>query len=584
MSRAEWRRRERARQRGRLDPYEVRRLNEARRLPADHPSASGEEPRYTDPGRGWRLLALLRRCGVVEELQRRLGVHPGRGSRLGVEALVLAILVASWEVRSYRRTDVCAVLNGLDASLAHAVGLCDDETRPPVSYSVTCKQIKRVENALRDGWVTSDGATRDLAWLTRTLLDATIPAKVRQWVTAAALDSTFLATWAVSRRFSPDPVAEHRQAARDAPDLPEPELSDAAGSGDDGWVGDDGRLIPGADRDARYGYRSATSKTPARRAYGYDMHIAVAVRGAHWSGDPRRLALGESVAAYICALRVVGASTDPGPVGRGVIDETLRQAPNLSEVIADRAYTTKRTTFNRPLRARGLDVVMDYPITQVARPRAIMAGRQDQALINHCGTLLPAWAPEGLHAPAGDLTPAQRTAFYTQRARFRWLPHQHLTGGRIQLRCPQCAGRVATDANTRKPTRRPALGAPYIAGTGREYCCEGLVTADADQLDNYQNVPYGTAAWQRSYGRRNQVENTNSRLRDKGALEPGACRALGVIARTICALAAAVTYNLALAPAETPDSTPAPVENPLVVGRGHTPDANFGPFGSRAPP
>ena len=106
----------------------------------------------------------------------------------------------------------------------------------------------------------------------------------------------------------------------------------------------------------------------------------------------------------------------------------------------------------------------------------------------------------------------------------------------------------------------------------------------ADQLDNYQNVPYGTAAWQRSYGRRNQVENTNSRLRDKGALEPGACRALGVIARTICALAAAVTYNLALAPAETPDSTPAPVENPQVPGPGHIADANSGPFGSRAPP
>ncbi|MCY4631014.1 MAG: hypothetical protein OXE75_09065 [bacterium] len=143
---------------------------------------------------------------------------------------------------------------------------------------------------------------------------------------------------------------------------------------------------------------------------------------------------------------------------------------------------------------------------------------------------------------------------------------------------------MATDANTREPTRGPGVDAPYIAGVGREYCCRGPLAADAGQLDNYQNVPYGTAAWQRSSRRPNQVENTNSRLRDKGALEPGACRALGVIARTICALAAAVTYNLALAPTESPDSVPVPVENPRMAGRGHAPGANSGPFPSRAPP
>ena len=71
-------------------------------------------------------------------------------------------------------------------------------------------------------------------------------------------------------------------------------------------------------------------------------------------------------------------------------------------------------------------------------------------------------------------------------------------------------------------------------------------TLNSNQLANYQNVPYGTAAWQRGYSRRNQVENTNSRLRDKGTLEAGACRALGILPRTIAAVAAAVTCNLAL--------------------------------------
>ena len=267
----------------------------------------------------------------------------------------------------------------------------------------------------------------------------------------------------------------------------------------------------------------------------------MAVRSAHWSGDPTRLTLGDPTPAYICALAFVAASTNPGPVGREVIAEMILHAPNLQEVVADRGYTPKRDSFVRRLRERGLDVIMDYSSVEVARPKAITAGRQQQPVINHCGTLLPSWVPEALHSPPDGTEPQQRTDFYDQRCRWRYSPHQRLRDGSIQMRCPQCAGRVKTNARTRNPRRRRAAGSvPYLAGITTEHCCDGLVTLNSTQLANYQNVPYGTTAWKHSYGRRNQIENTNSRLRHKGALLAGTCRSLSRTPRAIAALAQAV--------------------------------------------
>ena len=236
---------------------------------------------------------------------------------------------------------------------------------------------------MRDGWTSPGGEDRDLAWLTRMLLDATIPRDQRRSITAVALDSTFVETWAVTQDFTPDAVAQHRLAARQTPDLPEPEPQQPQASGAVGTIGADGRLIRSADPDARSGYHSATSKRPAGLGLGYDFHIAVATRGAHWNGDPTRLTLTDPTPAYICALAFVAAATNPGPVGHATIEDTIRHAPNLQEVIADLGYTIKRTSFVRALRERGLDVVMDYTSTEIARPEAATAGRHQQPLINH---------------------------------------------------------------------------------------------------------------------------------------------------------------------------------------------------------
>ncbi len=449
MNRAEHRRREHAKRKGRLDGDARRLLNAARRLPEDHPSATTATPTYTDPRRAHRYLDVVRRSGVGEELQRWLGAHPGPKSRLNVEALLVAVLLAGEEKKNYLRSDICAVINSFDATLAYTLGLCDEHTRRPVSYHTTQKQLRRLELAVRDGWTSPCGKKRDLAWLTRTLLDATIPRDQRRSITAVALDSTFVETWAVTRDFTPDAVAQHRLAARQIPDLPEPEPLRPDGSGAIGTIGPDGRLIRSADTDARPGYHSATSKRPAGLGLGYDFHVAVAVRGAHWSGDPTRLTLTDLPPAYICALAFVAASTNPGPVGREAIEDTTRHAPNLQEVVADLGYTLKRTNFVRHLRERGLDVVMDYRSTEVARPKAVTAGRHQQPVIDHCGTLLPSWVPEALHTPPEGPTSHNAPTSTTSAAAGATRPTS--TCATAQSRC---AAPNAPDAST--PTPVPA--------------------------------------------------------------------------------------------------------------------------------
>ncbi len=82
----------------------------------------------------------------------------------------MAVLLAAEEKKNYLRSDICAVINGFDAAIAYTLGLCDADTRRPVSYHTTQKQLRRLELAVRDGWTSAGGETRDLAWLTRTLL------------------------------------------------------------------------------------------------------------------------------------------------------------------------------------------------------------------------------------------------------------------------------------------------------------------------------------------------------------------------------------------------------------------------------
>ena len=529
-----------------LNRYEADMINDARCLPDDHSSWDIEFPIWTDVDQTQPVLDVLRQSGLVGELEKRLRSHPGRKSRLSVEALLLGVVLAASIKKSYRRADVCAVLNGLDAKVGYALGLWTRDHFEPVTYEMVRKQLKRLENTLAEGWTGPNGRKRDLAWFCHTFIAATIPDRYRPTIEAVAVDSTVSPTWAVTRdfRLEKDALAEHRLASLETPDLPEPELPTTGGTGGGrvGSVGPDGRLIRTADIDARPTYKSATSAEAAQLVTGYDLHIATAVRSATWTGDPNRVALGPAPLPFITAVHMAPGATNPGPIGLFLVEQTKEIAARVGEAVLDRAYSAKRQKLVRPLHEQGVNVVMDYTSTEINKPKLVKVGRKGQRLLVSCGTLFSPWLPKKMQVPPDKATPAELAEWYTERAQWRWTPNQNLKGGGKQFRCAQCAGRVTTSAKTRNG-RATAGDGPFLT-IGDEYCCYGLASVRLDLLDAYQDIPYGTPASKQSYGRRNRVETRNSVLKDKGALSAGWCRAFGLAAQTVGALALAVAHNL----------------------------------------
>ncbi|MDE0134177.1 MAG: hypothetical protein OXH86_04015 [Acidimicrobiaceae bacterium] len=74
--------------------------------------------------------------------------------------------------------------------------------------------------------------------------------------------------------------------------------------------------------------------------------------------------------------------------------------------------------------------------------------------------------------------------------------------------------KIAATATSNNRNDAPLLPAPK----GKKICCEGHITISLELPDKCQDTPYGSAAWFRSYGRRNQVENANKELRRTSGL------------------------------------------------------------------
>ena len=573
-----------------LNRKETDLINDARCLPDDHSSSDVEEPIWSVPRQTKPVLDVIRESGLLPELEKRLSGHPGKQSRLSIGALLLGIILAAGLKNSYRRADICAVLNGLDAKVGYELGLWSPEDIRPIAYDAVRKQIKRLEDGLDEGWTGRDGTPRDLAWFCHTFIAATIPHKYRQMIEAISLDSTVSPTWAITHdyRKEKDALAEYQLESLETPDLPEPELPAPTTSQTRkvGKRGPDGRIQRSKDFAARPTYKSATSNEPAHIVVGYDVHLATAVRSVTWTGDPNKVAFGPAPPAFITSISVAPGATNPGPIGVGIVEQSLRIAPRLGEVVLDRGYSTKREKFVRPLHALGINVVMDYTSTDIDHPKLIKVGRKGQRLLASCGDLFSPWLPEDKQIPPENADPD----WYADRALWRWKPNQNLQNGGKQFLCPQCAGKVATTAKTRI-TRAPNSDGPFLS-IEDEYCCLGLASVSLALLDSFQRIPYGTLAWKQSYGRRNIIEKSNAMLKDKGGLQAGWCRAFGLAAHTIGALALAVVHNLKelkrelkrlLSRQKRNGATPEPALNGTVPAS-TTEDSPSNTLSTRAPP
>ena len=147
--------------------------------------------------------------------------------------------------------------------------------------------------------------------------------------------------------------------------------------------------------------------------------------------------------------------------------------------------------------------------------------------------------------PPIHLTGKKLAKWYAERAKYLWKPiGKPDKNGAIRFRCPQCDGRVKTNAKTRISSKRFQRKAPYATTIDQEYCCQGTITIPVEKLDTYQHIPFGTPAWKKRYGGRGQIENLNSLVKNDGGLKDGWCRAFGKAAHNFGLLALLIAHNL----------------------------------------
>ena len=473
MSRPERRRTERQEQKCDLPltATEIVRLNAQRALPSDHPNADKDYPIMSPMDLSWHAIDVIERSGVLPPLERKLRHHPGEKSALSILALLVVMVVAAFVKPSYRRSDLCAVVNGLEAEVAWELGLCTRVARKLFTYNVVVNQCIRLERALLEGWVDEDGTVCDQNWFAHSLLKANITPEEAEQITSIAIDSTFLLAWAVPQGY---------------PEGEEPPSGQRS-----------------ADPDATFGHRSATAKRKAGLRLGFDLHVVTGVRGGKgWRGNPTDANLeDENVPLVPLHMMLVPADPNVAPIALECIEWAKRLAPNIREVLADPIYTMKYPTLNRNLHQEAMRVVMTMDEREVTRVRELMLGNNKHRLIEHCGTFFGWWLPEELHRPPSGLTGKKLRHWYDRRAVCRYSIDQVLGDGSIRLWCPQCAGRVRSNLKTRNPKAKPRKGAPFIARTDNsEWCCPGRVTVPVEHLDRFQSIPYGTTAWRQSQG------------------------------------------------------------------------------------
>lgn len=551
----------------------ARQISATRRLPGDFPvvrrnDALTDEFMPVAEGVFRRCERWLDRSRLAVEIEQRLHAHPAPPSRLPVKAALMGMVLTLHVTGGYERTDVCKILCGLTARQAHRIGLCHPDTGyVRFSYEMAQTQVKRIEDALHDGWhVPADEGDdkrieRNLAWFAETAISHSIPEAHKDRIAAVALDSTAVPTWARAQVHGKEDDLQEQLRLNPPPPTP-PGQPPAVGD-----IGPHGRVRRTNCPDALPAY------TADRIVSGFDGHMVTAIRDANWHGDPDNIDIGAEVIPYILSVVVMPGQVEYAQSGVQALQTARLNAPNADEVIVDMGYS-QIPDFLRGVRRLGYEPIFDYksepggtdkPNQKVHMVRIGTAGGGEAVLMND-GVLMPIWTPAEWQKPPIELKGDALAEWRANRYRlFAYVCIGTNADGSYRVKCPQCAGKIRTTARTRS-TANKAASKPAKPRTKRtpgpkprqlprikiddshEFCCGGVRTirpeTAAGQLVQYQHIPHGTPAWKQRYGYRNPSEGTNSRLKNQGTLRPGWCKALGIAATTVGAVLGAVVFNL----------------------------------------
>ena len=500
---------------GQLTDAEIVARQKAHREPPGHPQSTVF--RKTPDGRHIRELKMLfEAAGVLPYLERKLR-RSGPKPRLSVRTLLIALFYVAGEWNTYWRTHVANFLASLEPQDAVDLGVQPlDALLKPISYDVVCKQARRLEQALREGWTDEDGTECGLRWFTTALIYASVPPRIARVIENVAMDATAVRSWA--RWKQPDEDGRH-----------------------------------GSDPDATLSHRSGNSEHGPGPFLGYFLTTGIAVRSWHLTRSTKTVKFGPPVPPYVVSLIFETAAASVATTGIDAMEDALSLCPNISRLVVDRGYSQLGPSFNRRIRAMNIDIAMDYKEPARTGVKPVRLGPSGYPAFFHAGTFLHACTPPSWRKPPAGLKGEELREFYTERAQhFGLRVHRHLDGGAKQLSSPTRDGRLNIDPNRTAGPRRQPLYPPaadltrIFKNLPQEILHQGLITAIVEDLDYFQWPPWGTPLHDQVYGQRNPAENIFAQIKDENGLSKKVNRIMGSAARHIMCLARCIWYNLIL--------------------------------------
>lgn len=539
-----------------LDPIEKERREKLRRLPADFPSVKAIKD-TANSGTLAEMDMVLKKAGVLPYVERRFKPRRGRESRLTTRSFLTNAFHLAGPRNDYQRTNLAAQINYLDPQDAIDYGIqpCD-ELLGPVTYNLLCKRGTLIEQGLADGWIDPDGTVCDGQWFINAIIQATVPEKVRWQVEATAVDTTDFPSWArqLLSKEKAKTVTEADIADLNKPRRPRPGRTPREVKRTTGLIGQerpDGTVILSKTPGAGSGYRSAASDHPEGPFFGNYVTVAVIAKSRRVTGSRHKAKFGPELPPYVIGMDISPAGSNAARIALNALDQADKLCPQITDIIVDRGISQIRKVFNREVHKSNRHVTMDYKATELTTAKPVMLGGRYPAF-RHGGSFLHAATPPNKRAPAAGLTEEELQQFYIDRAPFELVPNQHFPDGSKQFVSPTHTGSLYIDPARQTPKPgQPLHPMPndfqdHFKDVPPEIIFQPYINASVEELDDFQQPPYGTPAQEMSYGRRLQSENGIAQAKENNGLTNKTCRVFNDGARLIAALARVAWHNLAL--------------------------------------
>lgn len=299
-----------------------------------------------------------------------------------------------------------------------------------------------------------------------------------------------------------------------------------------------GRAFWSADRDARWGHRTATDRRPTEHFLGYEAHFATYVPGVSKAPLPQLAA---------------GVALRPGVRDRAsAVLDILDCLPDIQECLLDRGYTTaKGDKLAGPLRDRQVQVTMDLHKTQRGQRPGPIPGT-----IWLDGHLYTSAIPERLRTlepPTLTMTEAEKAHLrdvFDAPEPYRFVAHgKHdkkrgtqrfrgpaVDGHPFRVRCPN------TPASMREQHTIPTTTCVKGEKCG---CGKSVTVKDTDHERDRQRLPWQSTRWAKWYNQRGRVEGLFGAIRYQSLnLNRGFFRMTGLVATGMLLALTLIGHNL----------------------------------------